>query len=135
MVWTDPQRGNDMTIKDAAAQSGLSVDTIRFYEKAGMLPRIRRDGRGWRLFDKDVLDWLCDLERLRATGMPMAEMRQFATLVHATDAERPGAAAQRLAILERHAARLVARQADLDACRAYLARKITIYQRMTGQQT
>ncbi len=124
-----------MTIKDAATQSGLSVDTIRFYEKAGMLPRVRRDGRGWRQFDKDTLDWLKDLERLRATGMPMAEMRQFATLVHAEDAARPEAAAERLAILERHSARLTDRQADLDACRAYLTRKIAIYQQMTGQQT
>jgi MerR family transcriptional regulator, aldehyde-responsive regulator len=45
-----------MNIAQAAAQSGLTVDTIRFYEKSAMLPKIARDKRGWRSFDAQALE-------------------------------------------------------------------------------
>jgi MerR family transcriptional regulator, aldehyde-responsive regulator len=122
-----------MTIAEAAKASGLSVDTIRFYEKSGMLPRLARDVRGWRRFPPDAVEWLRNLERLRATGMPMAEMRRFAVLVHASPTV--DGTAERLAILQTHAKRLEQRQADLDACKTYLAHKITIYSQPSGDST
>jgi MerR family transcriptional regulator, aldehyde-responsive regulator len=122
-----------MNIKGAAAVSGLSVDTIRFYEKAGMLPPLARDGRGWRSFDGGAVEWLRNLERLRATGMPMAEMRRFALLVHAEDAGE--AAGERLEILRAHAQRLEARRREVEACQAYLDQKIGTYEQMTGEAT
>lgn len=123
-----------MNIKQAATTSGLSVDTIRFYEKAGMLPAIARDARGWRRFDAGAVEWLRNLERLRATGMPMADMRRFAGLVHTTDAATPGAAAERLGILHTHAERLAARRREVDACQAYLDHKIGVYSNLTKEK-
>jgi MerR family transcriptional regulator, aldehyde-responsive regulator len=114
-----------MTINEAAAASGLGVDTIRYYEKAGMLPPIPRDGRGWRVFPPGLVDWLTNLARLRATGMPMVEMQRFARLVHAP--ESPAIIAERLAILHGHAARLAQRRAEIEAAHAYLDRKIAVY--------
>lgn len=119
-----------MRIQEAAERSQLSVDTIRFYEKAGMLPRIPRDKSGWRSFDADSVDWLVTLERLRSTGMPLKEVRRFAALVHEGAAASPGAAAERLEMLRRHSKRLTKRRDELDACEAYLARKISIYSNM-----
>jgi DNA-binding transcriptional MerR regulator len=116
-----------MTIQEAARVSGLSIDTIRFYEKAGMLPAVPRDRRGWRSFPPPLVEWLCNLGRLRATGMPMAEMQRFARLVHAPVSD--GIIAERLAILNAHAARLAARRAEIDAAQAYLDQKIAIYTR------
>lgn len=121
-----------MNISAAAQASGLSIDTIRFYEKAGMMPRAPRDGRGWRVYSGDAVEWLRDLERLRATGMPMAEMRRFAVLVHAEGAATDTGAAERLEILERHSERLIAREKDLAACRAFLTRKIAVYRGVKG---
>jgi MerR family transcriptional regulator, aldehyde-responsive regulator len=121
-----------MNISDASKTSGLSVDTIRFYEKAGMMPRAPRDSRGWRIYTGEAVEWLRNLERLRATGMPLAEMRRFAVLVHAADAANADIADERLAILGRHAARLVDRQRDLDACKAYLDHKINVYSKLKG---
>jgi DNA-binding transcriptional MerR regulator len=120
-------KGNTMNITEAAGASGLSVDTIRYYEKAGMLPAVSRDARGWRRFDAGTVEWLRNLERLRATGMPMADMRRFAVLVHTTDATMPGAAAERLAILQAHAARLATRLREVAACQAFLDHKINVY--------
>lgn len=124
-----------MNIKDAAATSGLSIDTIRFYEKAGMLPKVPRDARGWRRFDGGGVEWLRNLERLRATGMPMADMRRFAVLVHTTDANAPGVADERLAILRNHADRLAQRRRDVEACQVFLDHKINVYSNLEKGMT
>jgi MerR family transcriptional regulator, aldehyde-responsive regulator len=121
-----------MKIKEAAEQSGLSEDTIRFYEKSGMLPRTKRDKRGWRDFDPNALEWLKDLERLRSTGMPLKDVKRFAVLVHTKDANSPSAAGERLAILETHAKRLGQRRVALDECETFLTRKISVYRNMKG---
>jgi MerR family transcriptional regulator, aldehyde-responsive regulator len=123
-----------MNIKDASAASGLSIDTIRFYEKVGMLPAVPRDGRGWRRFDGGLIEWLKNLERLRSTGMPLRDVQAFAVLVHTTEAARPGAAEERLAILRRHAARLEQRKNDIAACQAFLDHKINVYSDMEGRR-
>jgi MerR family transcriptional regulator, aldehyde-responsive regulator len=119
------QEDRIMTIQEAAAVSGLGVDTIRFYEKAGMLPPVPRDDRGWRVFPPPLLEWLKNLSRLRATGMPMAEMQRFARLVHAPAS--PAVVAERLSILHAHGQRLALRRAEIDAAEAYLAAKIAVY--------
>ena len=116
-----------MRIKEAAEHSGLSQDTIRFYEKSGMLPPITRDARGWRVFGPNDLAWLTVLDRLRATGMPLDEVKRFAKSAHAPDAESPAEQALRLDILERHAETLALRRAELDACEAYLNGKFAHY--------
>ena len=116
-----------MQIREASDTSGLSIDTIRFYEKSGMLPPVQRDGRGWRRFDPSTIEWLLNLERLRATGMPMADMKRFAELVHERDPEDHAAAMERLDILTRHRETLKQRQTELDECAAYLEKKIRVY--------
>jgi DNA-binding transcriptional MerR regulator len=114
-----------MNIREASETCGLSEDTIRFYERAGMLPPLPRDSRGWRRFDPPALEWLKNLAHLRATGMPMAEMQRFALLVHARDAA--ASREERLAILERHNRRLACRRTELAEAQAYLDHKIAVY--------
>jgi MerR family transcriptional regulator, aldehyde-responsive regulator len=118
-----------MNIAQAAAQSRLSVDTIRFYEKSAMLPKLARDKRGWRAFDAPAIDWLVTLERLRATGMPLKDIKRFAVLANGSGAQSKAAAKERLLILERHQERLKQRRAALDACEVYLKFKINIYRK------
>jgi DNA-binding transcriptional MerR regulator len=123
-----------VNISEASKASGLSIDTIRFYEKAGMLPAAPRDRRGWRVFNADAVEWLRNLERLRATGMPLANVRRFAVLVHAGDAAAVSGTAERLTILRRHQLRLADRQNELDACKTYLAHKISVYEAMEAKE-
>jgi DNA-binding transcriptional MerR regulator len=123
-----------MNISEASRLSGLPVDTIRFYEKAGMLPATPRDRRGWRAFGAESVEWLCNLARLRATGMPLADVRRFAILIHRGDASNPDVIAERLDILERNASRLLERQAELDACKAYLNHKLGVYRNQQGSK-
>ena len=113
-----------MRIAEAASKSGLSVDTIRFYEKSGLLPKIVRGTDGNRRFSAEVVDWLVLLYWLRETGMPMKTMQEFAILYRAGDATMP----QRKKILLTHAAHLEERRAALDRCEEILAYKIKIYE-------
>ncbi|MCU0800880.1 MAG: MerR family transcriptional regulator [Rhodobacteraceae bacterium] len=116
-----------MRIEEAAKMTGLSVDTIRFYERIGMLPPLSRDSRGWRRISGNALEWLGNLARLRATGMPMAEMKRFAALVHQAGPVTAAARAERLAILLAHRERLAQRRAEIAAAAAYLDHKISVY--------
>ena len=54
-----------------------------------MLPAIARDQRGWRQFAPDDLEWLIVLARLRATGMPLKAVREFAASAQSAEAETP----------------------------------------------
>jgi MerR family transcriptional regulator, aldehyde-responsive regulator len=118
-----------MKITQAAEKSGLSVETIRFYEKSAMLPKIARDKRGWRSFDAQAIDWLVILERLRATGMPLSDVKRFAVLANSKTSQNNSAAKERLALLMRHQERLHERREALDACEAYLNFKISTYRK------
>jgi MerR family transcriptional regulator, aldehyde-responsive regulator len=118
-----------MNITQASEKSGLSVDTIRFYEKSAMLPKLTRDKRGWRAFDVPAIDWLVTLERLRATGMPLQDIKRFATLANGVGSQSKAAAKERLQILERHQERLKQRRVALDACEVFLKFKINIYRK------
>ena len=124
-----------MNIGEAAGETGLSIDTIRYYEKSDMLPRLPRDSRGWRDFTVQALDWLKILERLRATGMPMADMRRFAQLVFGPEAATADATRARLAILRRHQEHLARQRDELAACEAYVRMKIDIYIKELKERT
>jgi DNA-binding transcriptional MerR regulator len=76
-----------VSVQEAAERTGLSAHTLRYYERAGLLLRVGRQGSGaHRRYSEDDLRFLAFLKRLRATGMPIREMRRYAALVRAGDA-------------------------------------------------
>lgn len=113
-----------MRISEAAAQSGLKVDTIRYYEAQGLVPNVRRGSDGQRRFSRENVDWLTLLYWLRATGMPMKVMLEFAAYY----AQGESTIAARKRILLAHSERLSQRRDDLDRCAEILARKLEIYE-------
>ena len=120
-----------MKISEVAELTGLSVSTIRFYEKSGLCPLIQRGVDGKRRFSKTDADWLELLASLRATGMPMSAMRTFADLYASGDATVP----RRRAALLAHRHSLEARQAELERCRTILDRKLQKYDEILKDQT
>jgi DNA-binding transcriptional MerR regulator len=92
------------TIEQAAAQAGLSVHTLRYYEKAGILPLVGRNAGGHRRYSEDDLGWIRFVSLLKSTGMPLAEIRAFVA------AERRGTAghAIKIEVLRAHRARMTA---------------------------
>ena len=87
-----------MRISEAAKVSGLSADTIRFYEKSGLLAPIPRDASGHRNFAPADMEWLDVISKLRTTGMPMKDMQRFAALCAEGDDTVP----QRYDLLQAH---------------------------------
>lgn len=87
-----------LSISEAAEASGLSAHTLRYYERAGLLEPVSRDGSGHRRYRETDLERITFLTRLRATGMPIREVRRYAELMNAG----PATNEQRLALLEAH---------------------------------
>ena len=109
----------------AAEQSGFSLDTLRYYERIGLLDGIDRAPSGHRRFRDDDLEWLGVLRCLRDTGMPIAQMRSYAELARAGQATL----AERLNLLTEHDARVQERIALLQAQHKHLREKIDWYRR------
>ncbi|HUJ56739.1 MAG TPA: MerR family transcriptional regulator [Gaiellaceae bacterium] len=111
-----------LSIGEAAARSGLSAHTLRYYERAGLLEPIARGPRGERRYAARDLQWIAFLQRLRATGMPIREMRRFAELRTGGTATAPA----RRTLLAEHHRRVLATIDDLrrnlEAIEAKLAR-------------
>lgn len=112
-----------MKIAEASAACGLSTDTIRFYERSGMLPEIHRGGDGHRRFAPRDVEWLTLLYWLRETGMPLKQMRRFTALAKTGEA----GIAERRQILADHALALQAQRAKIETCEQVLAIKIASY--------
>jgi DNA-binding transcriptional MerR regulator len=64
-----------------AERTGRSIYTIRWYEAQGLVPGVVRDAGGRRVYTELHVGWLQLMERLRKTGMSIAEMRRYAALV------------------------------------------------------
>jgi DNA-binding transcriptional MerR regulator len=107
----------------AAEQSGFSLDTLRYYERIGLLDDIERAPSGHRRFRGEDLEWLGVLRCLRETGMPIAQMRQYAGLARGGQAT----VAERLRLLIEHDARVGEQIAQLQAQREHLQDKIGWY--------
>lgn len=68
---------DSFTIKQVAEHTGISEDTIRYYEKIALLPRAERKENGHRIYHKEDLDTIRLISCLKKTGMPLDEMRPF----------------------------------------------------------
>lgn len=86
------------TIEQTAIETGLTSDTLRYYERIGLITGIERASNGHRRYTADDIVWINFLKQLRATGMPIARMKHFAQLRREGDSTRP----QRRQILEQH---------------------------------
>ena len=65
------------TIQQASRQSGISEDTIRYYEKIALLPRAKRKDNGHRVYGSEDVEALRLIACLKKTGLPLEEMRPF----------------------------------------------------------
>jgi DNA-binding transcriptional MerR regulator len=75
-----PKASIRLHIGELAARSGRSAHTIRWYEAQGLLPAVPRDGGGRRLYSRRHIDWLELMERLRRSGMSVADLRAYTSL-------------------------------------------------------
>lgn len=78
------------TINQTAEQTGISKDTIRYYEKIALLPRADRKDNGHRIYRQEDINTIRLISCMKKTGMPLEEIRSFLAVTAGTDpAEYP----------------------------------------------
>lgn len=118
-----PSGRDHYTIGEVAQHTGLSVHTLRWYERIGLLPHVDRLNNGQRRYSNRDLNWLAFVGRLRLTGMSVADMVCYADLVR--EGEHTLAARQDL--LRAHREEVRRRIADLQDTLDVLDFKIESY--------
>jgi DNA-binding transcriptional MerR regulator len=118
-------RAQALSIADAAAASGLTTHTLRYYERDGlMLDAIERAPSGHRRYAERDLTWIRMITRLRSTGMPIREVRAYAALVRAG----AGNEVERLALLRAHRDRVLAQLAEVRENLEAIDYKVEVYE-------
>ncbi|WP_153768108.1 MerR family transcriptional regulator [Labrenzia sp. CE80] len=115
-----------MLIGDLAQKCGLSVDTLRYYEKIGLIPKPLRDRGGRRVYDQTILRWVDFLDRLKSTGMGIKDRLRYA------DLRASGAASltERRQMLEDHRDKVRSDLERLTEMLDVLDDKIILYRKM-----
>ncbi len=66
-----------MQIGELANRAGVSVQTIRFYERRGLLPEPPRKDSGYRIYGEEDLRRLCFVRQAKALGFSLSEIREI----------------------------------------------------------
>jgi DNA-binding transcriptional MerR regulator len=114
---------DELTISEAADRTGLTRHTLRYYERDGLMLGVGRAGSGHRRYSERDLGWIELITKLRATGMPIREVRRYAELVRAGDGNED----ERLSLLRAHRARVLAQLATTAAYLDAIDMKISYY--------
>jgi DNA-binding transcriptional MerR regulator len=117
-------------IRQVSEETGLSIDTLRWYEREGLLPLVERSADGRRRYPPGALRFIRLVQALRRTGMPVADVRQFIELGGGELAHHP----ERMALLERQCAQIEQRLAELQDDLAVVRAKIGSYRRLIAHR-
>lgn len=114
---------NSFRIGELAERTGRSIHTIRWYEAQGLIPGVVRDNGGRRVYSELHLSWLDLMDRLRSTGMSIAQMRQYTLLVK----QGSKTLRRRQVLLSQHRARVQRTIADWTQALKLIDSKIDFY--------
>ncbi|WP_073226117.1 MULTISPECIES: alpha/beta fold hydrolase [unclassified Streptomyces] len=107
-------------IAEVSAAIGLEPDTLRYFERQGVVPSPQRDAAGRRRYTTADIELIRMLVHLRETGMPLADIAQFT----GADGEAADPARLRVELLTAHRRRIHDRRAELDRALDVITRKI-----------
>ena len=111
------------TIQQVAEITGLTVHTLRYYERVGLLDPVPRATSGHRRYTQNDVDRVIFFYRLRATGMTIQQMQQWAELYRQGD----DSLTIRRALLEEHQRGVEAHIAALQQNLMQIQKKIVLY--------
>lgn len=111
-----------MTIGEFSAITGISVYTLRYYEKKGLL-RVNRDNAGRRDYSTDDIEWVKFIRRLKDTGMLLRDIKYYSDLRYQGD----DTMAERIELLMQHRESVLEEQRKWEEYLRNLDEKIGIY--------
>lgn len=112
------------SIGQVAAKTGLTFHTLRYYEKEGLLPFVRKSSSGLRMFSDDDLGWLSLIECLKETGMSLKGIKQYIDWFREGDSTLP----QRLEMFKQQQLKVLA---QIEQFQKYLQKidyKVSLYE-------
>lgn len=113
-----------MTIKEVSKKFDISDDTLRYYERIGMIPTVTRTSGGIRDYQEDDLQWVELAICMRSAGLPVEAMIEYVKLYQEGDATIPA----RLQLLIEQREALVEQRQQIDATLERLNYKISRYE-------
>ncbi len=114
-----------MTIKEVSEKFGISQDTLRYYERVGMIPHVTRTAGGIRNYQESDLGWVEMALCMRSAGLPIEAMIEYVRLFQEGDETIPA----RLQLLLDQREALIEQQAQIDSTLKRLNYKISRYER------
>lgn len=69
-----------MKTKEVVARMNISQDTLRYYEKVGVIPPVNRDENGYRIYNDSDLNWIYLVKNLRNAGVSIESLIEFCRL-------------------------------------------------------
>lgn len=122
---------DQLTIQQVAEATGLSVHTLRYYERIGLIHAIGRAENTHRRYSMDDVGWIEFLNKLRATGMSIQHMQVYAELQRQGDSTLP----QRLQMLKDLKDHVEAHIDELNDHLKVIRYKVEVYQEIVSQVT
>ena len=113
-----------MTIKDVSEKFNLTQDTLRYYERIGMIPPVTRTASGIRDYQESDLGWVELAVCMRSAGLPVEMMIEYVKLFQEGDCTIPA----RLQLLVEQRKVLLEQREHIDATLKRLEHKISIYE-------
>jgi DNA-binding transcriptional MerR regulator len=133
MAEFEAEMEDGLGIGEVARQTRLSVHALRYYEREGLMlsQHVTRGTGGHRRYTRQDVFWLRMCIKLRASGMPLAQIRDYVELVR----EGPGNEQERLELLRAQQARVENQLAELQECLRVIKRKVGIYEQHLANGT
>lgn len=113
-----------MTIKEVAEKYDISADTLRYYERVGMIPKVTRKSNGIRDYQEDDLGWVELALCMRSAGLPVEVMIEYVKLYKEGDNTIPA----RLELLQEQMNSLKEQKEQIETTMKRLAYKISKYE-------
>ncbi len=118
-----------MTIKEVSEKYDLSADTIRYYERIGLIPHVPRKENGIRDFDEAACGWVEFSKCMRSAGVQVEALIEYVDLFF-----KEGTEEARKDILVEQRARLQEQYEQLKATMERLDYKIAHYEEIMGKK-
>ncbi len=124
MKWVKTVRRIKMTIAEVSKIYGLSPDTLRYYERIGLIPTVSRSQGGNRDYSEDDCKWVEFAKCMRGAGLPIESMIEYVSLFQQGNATKE----TRKQILVEQRDLLADRISEMQATLARLNTKIEHYE-------
>ncbi|MBQ6039526.1 MAG: MerR family transcriptional regulator [Oscillospiraceae bacterium] len=114
-----------MTIKEVCSKFGISPDTLRYYERVGVIPEVHRTPGGIRDYTEEDIGWVETAACFRSAGMPIDLLAAYVRLYKEGDSTIP----ERCELLREARARILAERQKCDDALAKMDAKIKVYEK------